>query len=384
MPSGLPLWAVIPPAFYLFILPFAHTISVRWIALGLGVVAAIRHHSVTDVPKIPCVLPIVLWLIVATLSLIWADHFGYSFAEFRIDVLYALAGFLVLFTLTESEREFWILLRSILVGACVISAIAIASYLQHDDWVPGYQNFLGQFSSCMLMAIAVIPLAVSEKGERGKKLLAVTVALTLVFAAGLCTRSRMFWISALSMALVAGTMYAWKKALKVRIAVAAGLLLILAVVTAGFIFASARPGLNAESEDPRLIIWKQALQDISEKPFTGAGFGREVYKDRYEGLMLGKGLYHAHNIFLSYGEQMGLQGIASLVILFLALLAEFVRLWKVDDPLTRNVGIAGAALVIGVIVKSTTDTHFGREVTLYFWAIIGMLLGFGRRRANAL
>jgi O-antigen ligase len=158
----------------------------------------------------------------------------------------------------------------------------------------------------------------------------------------------------------------------------------LALGTAGFIFASARPGLNPESEDPRLAIWKQAFQDISEKPFSGAGFGREVYKQRYKALMPGKSLYHAHNIFLSYGEQMGLQGIALLVILFLALLWEFVRLWKVGDPLTRNVGIAGAALVVGVIVKSTTDTHFGREVTLYFWAIVGMLLGFGRRRANAL
>jgi O-antigen ligase len=382
--SRLPLWAVVLPAFYLFILPFAHTISVRWIALGLSVIVAIRYGSITGVAKIPVLIPILLWLIVSTLSLIWAEHFGYSFGEFRIDVLYALAGFVVLFTLTESEREFWILLRSIIVGSCVISAIAIASYLQHDAWVLGYQNFLGQFSSCMLMAIAVIPLAATEKAEQAKKLLVVTIALTLVFAAGLCTRSRMFWISAFSMALVAGTMYAWNKALKVRIAMAGALLLILAIVTAGFIFASARPGLEAEREDPRLAIWKQALQDISEKPFTGAGFGREVYKDRYEGLMVGTGLYHAHNIFLSYGEQMGLQGIASLVILFLALLREFVRLWKVDDPLTRNVGIAGAALVIGVIVKSTTDTHFGREVTLYFWAIMGMLLGFGRRRANAL
>jgi O-antigen ligase len=352
--------------------------------LGLSVIVAIRYGSITGVAKMPVLIPILLWLIVAALSLIWAEHFGYSFGEFRIDVLYALAGFVVLFTLTESEREFWILLRSIIVGACVISAIAIASYLEHDDWVPGYQNFLGQFSSCMLMAIAVIPLTVTATAERGKKLLVVTGALAIIFAAGLCTRSRMFWISAFSMALVAGMMYAWKNGLKVRIAVAGGLLLMLAVVTAGFIFASGRPGLGSEREDPRLAIWRQALQDISEKPFTGAGFGREVYKDRYEVLMPGKGLYHAHNIFLSYGEQMGVQGIASLVILFLALLREFVRLWKIDDPLTRNVGIAGAALVIGVIVKSTTDTHFGREVTLYFWGIIGMLLGFGRRRANAL
>jgi O-antigen ligase len=383
-PSRLPFWAVIPPAVYLFILPFAHTIAVRWVALGLGIVAAIRYQPVTGVPRMPCILPITLWLIVAASSLAWAEDFGYSFGEFRIDVLYALAGFVVLFILTESERELRILLRTILLGAFIISAVAVASYLQHDDWIDGYQNFLGEFSSCMLMAIAVIPLVATEKAGQRKKLLAVTVALAMVFAAGLCARSRMFWISAFSMGLVAGTMYAWGKPMKMRIAVVLGLLLMLAIGTAGFIFASARPGLSPDSKDPRLAIWNQAFQNISEKPFSGAGFGRQVYKDRYKALMPGKGLYHAHNIFLSYGEQMGLQGIVSLVILFLALLVVFFRLWKEDDPLTRNVGIAGTALVIGVIVKSATDTHFGREVTLYFWALVGMLLGFGRRRADAL
>jgi O-antigen ligase len=381
-PSRLPFWAVIPPAVYLFILPFAHTIAVRWVALGLGIVAAIRYRPATGVPRVPALLPISLWMIVAATSLVWAEDFDYSFGEFRIDVLYALAGFVVLFILTESERDFRILLRSILAGAFTISAIAVISYLQHDEWGADYQNFLGEFSSCMLMAIAVIPLVVTENAERGKKLLAVAVVLVVVFAAGFCARSRMFWISAFSMVLVAGTMYAWRKPMKVRVAVALGLLLMLAIGTAGFIFASARPGLSPDNTDPRLAIWNQAFQDISEKPFSGAGFGREVYRDRYKALMPGMGLYHAHNIFLSYGEQMGLQGIVSLVILFLALLLEFYRLWKVDDPLTRSVGIAGTALVIGVIVKSATDTHFGREVTLYFWAIVGMLLGFGSRRVD--
>ena len=383
-PARLPWWAVIPPAVYLFILPFAHTIAIRWVALGVGIIVAIRYLPTTGAPKTSAFLPIALWVTVATTSLVWAEDFYYSFGEFRIDVLYALTGFFVSFILTESEREFRILLWSILVGAFTISAIAVTSYLQNDEWMAGYQNFLGEFASCMLMAIAVIPLVATEQAKRERNLLAITVALVVVFSAGLCTRSRMFWISAFSVVIVAGTMYAWEKPIKVRMAVAMGLLLMLAIGTAGFMFASASRGLSTDSKDPRLAIWNQAFQDISERPFSGAGFGREVYKDRYMALMPEKGLYHAHNIFLSYGEQMGIQGIVCLVVLFVALLLEFFRLWKEDDSLTRNIGIAGAALITGVIVKSATDTHFGREVTLYFWAIVGMLLGFGRRRADAL
>ena len=205
----LPWWAVIPPAVYLFILPFAHTIAIRWVALGVGIIAATRYLPTIGAPRTSAFLPIALWVTVATTSLVWAKDLYYSFGEFRIDVLYALAGFFVSFILTESEREFRILLRSILVGAFTISAIAVTRYLQNDEWVASYQNFLGEFSSCMLMAIAAIPLVATEKAKRGMKLLAVTVALAVVFSAGLCTRSRMFWISAYSMALVAGTMYAW-------------------------------------------------------------------------------------------------------------------------------------------------------------------------------
>ncbi len=383
-PFRLPFWAIIPPAAYLFVLPFAHTIAIRWIALGLCAVIAIRYRAYLGVPRVPCFFPIALWVVIAASSLIWARNPVYSFAEFRIDVLYAVGGFLVLFVLTHSEKVFYILLHSILVGAFAISVISIVSFLRYGKWVDGYQNFLGEFSSCMLMAIAVIPLALLDQHHRRWKVRAVTITLVVVIAASLCAMSRMFWISASAMALVAGFMYAVGNSSANRTNVTIGLLLVATVGIAGFVVSSLRPERDLNTPDPRLAIWHQSVQNISEKPFTGAGFGREVYKERYEALMPGKGLYHAHNIFLSYGEQMGLQGTVILMVLFIALLVTFFRLWKTGDRVARNIGIAGTALVVGVIIKSTTDTHFGREVTLYFWAIVGMLLGFARRHSGSL
>jgi O-antigen ligase len=380
---SLPLWGLIPPGVYLFILPFGHTIAIRWLALGAGIVAAVRYYPKAAVPRLPCKLSITLWLIVSSASLIWAQNFDYSFGEFKIDVLYASAGFLVLFILTDSEEAFRIMLRAVLLGSFVISMMAVSSYLQNDVWVPHHQNFLGEFTSCMLMSVALIPLMAAEETQRNKKLLIVMPTLAIILAAGLCARSRIFWISVIAMVFVAGIMYSWNEPKKVRFAVAGGLLLVLGLGIGGYIFASGRPGIITESNDPRPAIWQQAFRNLSEKPFTGAGFGREVYKERYEALNPGKGLYHAHNIFLSYGEQMGLQGITSLVVLFIALLRRFVRFWKMDDPMIRNIGIAGTTLIVGVIIKSTTDTHFGREVTLYFWAIMGMLMGYGCRREDS-
>jgi O-antigen ligase len=379
----LPSWAIIPPTVYLFVLPFAHTIAIRWIALGLCAVIAVRYRPCLGIPRVPCIVPIALWVAIAASSLVWAINPVYSFAEFRIDVLYALGGFLALFALTQNEKAFYILLHSILVGAFAISVIGIISFLQHGKWVDGYHNFLGEFTSCMLMAIAVIPLVLLEQTHRRRRILAVGATLATVLAACLCAMSRMFWISASVMALVAGLMYAFGSDSANRTRVTLGLLIVTIVGVAGFAIASVRPELDLKTPDPRMAIWHQAVENISERPFTGAGFGRDVYKDRYEALMPNKKLFHAHNMFLSYGEQMGLQGIAILAVLFLALLREYVRLWRTGDPLARNIGIAGAALVVGVVIKSMTDTHFGREVTLYFWAIMGMLLGFGRRQAGS-
>jgi O-antigen ligase len=375
----LPSWAIIPPAIYLFILPFAYTIGLRWSALVLGVVVAIRYRSVASGLTIPCKLPIILWITVAGMSLLWAINFEYSLGQFRVDVLYALGSFLVLFTLTASRREFFILIWSIWAGAVVISGFAVYFQVIYGEWVPSYQNFFGEFTSCMLMSISVIPLLLLDQGHMRRNTIAVVFAITLIAVACFFAHQRMFWIALAAMSSVASFMYFPFAPRRARALIIAGGTLLIAISILGYVTVSNMRGNKLET-DPRPAIWARALENIKEKPFTGAGFGREVYRPRYLPLSRpGEGLQHAHNIFLSYADQMGIQGSIALAILFSALLYRFFKFTKLTDIGGKAVGIAGAALVVGTVARGMTDMHFSREVTLFFWANTGLLLGYGGR-----
>jgi O-antigen ligase len=371
---------------YLFILPFAHTISIRWTALVFGIVATIRYRSVATVPKIPCKLPITLWVVVASMSLVWAIDFQYSFGQFRIDVLYAVATFLVFFILTAGFRELGVLLWSLWASAIVISTIAIIIQIRYGAWIAGYQNFFGEFTSCMLMSISIIPmLLLLDREHRTRSITAILVAMIMIVIACFFARQRTFWIALVVMIALTGFMYFPFASRRARILIAIGTVMLVVTSALGFLAVSKMRKVDIES-DHRPVIWAQALKNIHEHPFTGGGFGREVYKPRYLPLSRPglETLPHSHNVFLSYAEQMGIQGTVALITLFLALLVRFVRFSRLNDVNIRAVGIAGAALVVSTVVRGMTDMHFSREVTLFFWANIGMLLGYGERVARSL
>jgi len=158
----------------------------------------------------------------------------------------------------------------------------------------------------------------------------------------------------------------------------AGVILVVTSILGFWVVSELRGA--AIANDLRPAIWGRTLENISKKPFTGVGFGREIYKSEYMPLSRsGEGLTHAHNIFLSYADQMGIQGSLTLAILFAAFILKFVRFSRFNDASAKAVGISGAALIVGTVAKGMTDMHFAREVTLFFWAIIGVLLGFGER-----
>jgi O-antigen ligase len=76
---------------------------------------------------------------------------------------------------------------------------------------------------------------------------------------------------------------------------------------------------------------------------------------------------------------MGIPGMIVLLIIFIAIAREFASLYRSRDDTCSKLGAAGLAIVAGIVVKSMTDIHLGRNNSLLFWALIGMMLGYGRR-----
>jgi O-antigen ligase len=134
------------------------------------------------------------------------------------------------------------------------------------------------------------------------------------------------------------------------------------------------------ADDPRIALWQFSLRQIWAHPLTGTGFGVGSAKSVLDAQHFADPqLWHAHNVFLNYGLQMGIPGMIALFAVFVAIAREFTSLYRSRDDTCSMLGAAGLAIVVGIIVKSMTDVHLGRGNSLLFWSLIGMILGYGRR-----
>ena len=88
--------------------------------------------------------------------------------------------------------------------------------------------------------------------------------------------------------------------------------------------------------------------------------------------------WHAHNVVLNYGFQLGVAGILAVLGVFGGLFALWLRLVRVGDAALRAVGIAGALLVLGVFARNMTNDFFQRDQALLFWALTGALAGYAQ------
>jgi O-antigen ligase len=135
------------------------------------------------------------------------------------------------------------------------------------------------------------------------------------------------------------------------------------------------------AEDIRLGQLGPVLHRIAESPAAGAGFGRGVLSKAHRDLIPESNtqFWHAHNVFLNYGLEMGVPGMLALAWVFVSLLREYWRLYAGQDRVASLLGVAGLTLVAGMLLRNQVNDMFVRDEAILFWALNGMLLGLGRR-----
>lgn len=127
--------------------------------------------------------------------------------------------------------------------------------------------------------------------------------------------------------------------------------------------------------DPRWTLWQFSIEKILAHPWLGGGFGRGVFEKLYPGFVSTHPyLWHAHNMFLNRGIQMGIPGMAAFAWLWIALLRRLAHHSR-DAGAGTAVAIAGISLAVGVLVKNLTDDFFIRDPALLFWLLMGAILG---------
>jgi O-antigen ligase len=282
-----------------------------------------------------------------------------------------------------------------MVGAAAAAAMAIGL----RDYSIGYERYMeglhggpGNHSSALLTLMPCI-LMIGWYGRRAGWHLGIQVSIwafaLLVPVSAFFTLNRTVWLGLGVQVLLIGAVLIWRHKASARAAwstrakLASGVLAFAIVAgTAVTLYAvqarRATAGWTALVQDTRFALWPEILEQIGERPFTGYGFGRGLLRASLmaEFKELDAFLWHAHNIFLEALLQLGIPGLALLLVLLGALLREAWRAARDASDVRAACGIALMAVVLGMVLRNMTDTLFVRQNSLLFWGVAGVLLAW--------
>ena len=326
------------------------------------------------------------------LSLTWATNPAYSIGEIRNEIGYSVIAFLTFYSMAGTDRQ-WKIINLVLVASFLaISVVGLYWFARgYDQVVDAPHGGVGHYSTYLitiLPLLMVMCIRLSSGAFRGRL---SWMLIPLLLLDGYGTANRAFWPAVTVSIAVFAALYALRlQTARARLRVLGTAALIGVLATAVFVEkAKERVSVGLSDmetldktiqDDPRLSLWKFVIEQIEERPLTGVGFGRGNLGPELTQRFGSPLIWHGHNIFLNYALQMGIGGVLVLVLLFAALAREFWRLYRADDSTASLIGIAGMALLAGFISKNMTDDFFVRHNALIFWSVIGMSLGYGRRR----
>jgi O-antigen ligase len=133
--------------------------------------------------------------------------------------------------------------------------------------------------------------------------------------------------------------------------------------------------------DRRPKLWIDSMTFIKERPFTGAGFGRMVIGEKLVKQQADGNHSHAHNIFINYALQLGVLGPLVIVFFFYSIARELWKCMRSASNDVKMLGIAGCSMLGGVFVQSMVEDIFVQHLSLEFWALLGIILGYAVNRS---
>jgi O-antigen ligase len=391
-------------ALYVLVLPISGTTALRSLAFAAMVLIT---GGVLLRRRLPPAMP--LWpawgayLAIALASLSYAANPGYSLGEIKVEVLYPYLLFAITATWVRQEAELAAVVALLLVGNLVFAiGSAVTLYTHGIDLVSGTGAWNTGVGATATVVVTVLPwlAAALVRAHRSRPRLVWPLALLAVadLAVLLLTMNRQSWLALaaalLTAALLAGRAF-WNRR-RLAAALVAGLVLAALI---GYQFQlRARGVANASGGDPlgvsiavmsrdsRPALWRFSIERIGEHPLTGGGFGREAFELLYADFHRQSHdlLWHAHNMVLNKGIQMGVPGMVAFLALWASLVAASRPALR-SGPL-RLWGIAAMAMIAAVFARNMTDDFFVRDHALLFWLLAGALLGCigeGRRAAGS-
>ena len=122
-----------------------------------------------------------------------------------------------------------------------------------------------------------------------------------------------------------------------------------------------------------------ALQDFSEHPLVGIGFGKHSFNKSHPDLDGGTNLHSAlHNTFLARLIQIGLPGFLFFSWIFIVIMSRGNILFQSSDEFASKLALFTGLMVLGLITRNFFDDMFNGLIEYLFWLFVG--LGFSMEK----
>lgn len=335
-----------------------------------------------------------LWFLWSTASLAWTVEPRFSVREWETELQYGAFVFLAFFIAVRDARDLVHLVRGVLVAFVLLGLAAFALSFRQGGFDPtAWHHDVGVWSTHLVLVaplLLVVLMGTDGAATSRRTVLAFAALLVLLLVNARLTDNRIVWLAFAavygSAAIVAAVR--WRASfgqLRWRhLAPLAALFIVLAFAFADVVHEKAElhyPATMSVSQvlenDPRIELWKTAIEKIRAQPWFGYGFGRGILRVQLPAELHDLALTHPHNTFVGQWLETGAIGIALFVAMLAALVLRYVRFVRSDDRMLGLVGVVGIALVAGFMVKNLTDDFFYRSNAKLFWALNGMLLATG-------
>lgn len=397
-------WAAL--ALYLFVLPIAGTIAVRNLAfvalIAVTTAVLVKERRMPVLPFAHCWLA---YFLVALVSVVFAVDPERSLSELRVEVVYCILIFIVGVTWGGRYVDFarfagLLAVINLILTAASFSAVdrnmAFGEIVRIHPML--YAGLSGNWVLVVMFTNVWLAFLFWISDRKALSLLLGGLLVLDVWAM-MATYNRQNLVALGAGLAVAGTLllrmrFSWR-----RVGLFLGLLSIVAALLAAQLMRrspveiparesapSVAASLNQVEDvdgattppDVRWGLWKFSLQKIGEHPWIGGGIGRAVFDKLYpEYLPENPFLWHAHNMILNKGIQMGIPGMLVFVALWAALAMELLRHAR-SSGASGYLATAGFAAMVAMFTKNLTDDFFVRNVALSFWLVMGLMLGFLR------
>ena len=399
--AALPIWAI--TSVYLITL----VILAIWLV-------RIKEDRKFRFVHTPLDLPILFFILFASLSLIRSINIHHSISALYRLISYALIYFLVVNNI-KSKKEIKKLILSILGVSVFVAIYGLIEFVTHN-FTPPFSTFpnLNVFASFLLIPFSLTlgmllfakergtagriilgiirkPLAIAREPcysgflSRGGKRKCALIMTALFLLTIVTTRSRGAFLSLVLIVAFLGYLKNKRYAL---------IALVLIILTFSLLPTPTNSPLmrliTIGGKDPyaytRISIWKSALSIFKDHPFLGTGIG--TFKDAFLGYSFpvegvfarfGKKASFVHNEYLQIASETGIFALG----IFIWLLCAFFRkvrklLRKLQDKEEYGLVIGLVAGIAGVLIHSLVDFPLHAPAVTTILAInAGIVMGLG-------